>query len=57
MQPGRQLYSQGADGVHCGRDKLRYAGGTPWHSPDQPKLLLPEAEDCAADHEAETGED
>lgn len=57
LQPSRQLYSQGTDGVHRERDKLRHAGGAPRHSPNQPELFLQEAEDCAADHEAEDGKD
>ena len=52
MQPGRQLYSQGADGVHRDRHQLRYAGSTLWHSSDQQELLLQKEADCAADHEA-----
>lgn len=41
LQPGRQLYSQGTDGVHRERDKLRHAGGAPRHSPDQQDTVLP----------------
>lgn len=55
LQPDRQLHRCGADRIHRDRDKLRYAGSTPRHSSNQQKLLLPEAEDCAADHEAEDG--
>ena len=55
LQPGRQFYRCGTDGIHRDRDKLRHAGSAPRHSSDQPKLFLPEAENCAADHEAEVG--
>ena len=57
LQPGRQLHRGISDRIHRDRDKLRYAGSAPRHSPDQQELLLPEAEDCAADHEAEVGAD
>ena len=55
LQPGRQLHRCGVDRIHRDRDKLRHAGSTPRYSPDQQELLLPEAEDRAADHEAEDG--
>lgn len=57
LQPGRQLHCGISDRIHRDRDKLRYAGSAPRYSPDQSKLLLPEAADCAADHEAEVGAD
>ena len=55
LQPGRQFYRCGTDRIHRDRDKLRHAGSTPRHSPNQQELLLPEAENRAADHEAEDG--
>ena len=57
LQPSRQLHRGISDRIHRDRDKLRYAGSAPRHSPDQQELLLPEAEDRAADHEAEDGKD
>ena len=57
MQPGRQLHCGISDCIHRDRDKLRYAGSAPRHSPDQQELLLQEAEDCSADYEAEAGAD
>ena len=57
LQPGRLLHCCGADRIHRARDKLRYAGSAPRHSSNQSELLLPEAEDRAADHEAEDGAD
>ena len=57
MQPGRQLHRCGTDRIHRDRDKLRHVGSAPRHSPDQPELLLSEAENRAADHEAEDGAD
>ena len=57
LQPGRQLHRCGTDRIHRDRNKLRHAGSTPRHSPDQQELLLPEAPDCATDHETENGED
>ena len=57
MQPGRQLHCCGADRIYRDRDKLRHAGSAPRHSSNQPELFLPEAPDCAADHEAEDGAD
>ena len=57
LQPGRQLHCCGADRIHREWDKLRHAGSTPRHSPNQPELLLSEAENRAADHEAEVGAD
>lgn len=57
LQPGRQFYRCGIDGIHRDRDKLRHAGSAPRHSSDQPKLLLPEAPDRAKDHKAEDGAD
>lgn len=57
LQPDRQLHSGIFGRVHRDRDKLRYAGSTPRHSPDQQELLLQEAEDCAENHEAEDGKD
>lgn len=57
LQPGRQLHRCGTDRIHRDRDKLRHAGSAPRHSPDKPELLLSEAQDCAADHEAEVGAD
>lgn len=55
LQSGRQLHCRGTDRIHRDRDKLRYAGSTPRHSPNQSELLLSEAPDCAADHEAKDG--
>ena len=57
LQPGRQLHRGISDRIHRDRNKLRYAGSTPRHSPDQQELLLQEAEDCAENHEAEDGAD
>lgn len=57
LQPGRQLHRCGTDGIHRDRDQLRHAGSALRHSPDQQELLLPEAPDCAEDHEAEAGMD
>lgn len=57
MQSDRQLHRCGADRIHRDRDKLRHVGSAPRHSPNQSKLFLPEAPDCAADHEAEDGKD
>ena len=57
LQPGRQLHRCGTDRIHCEWDKLRHAGSAPRHSSNQQELLLPEAEDRAADHEAEDGAD
>lgn len=57
LQPGRQLHRGISDRIHRDRDKLRYAGSAPRHSPDQQELLLPETADCAEDHEAEDGTD
>ena len=54
---GRQLHRCGTDRIHRDRDKLRHAGSAPRHSPDQPELLLSEAENRAADYEAEDGAD
>ena len=52
LQPGRRLHRCGVDRIHRDRDKLRHAGSTPRHSPNQPKLLLPEAPDCAETYQA-----
>lgn len=57
LQPGRQFHRCGTDRIHRDRDKLRHVGSTPRHSSNQQELLLPEATDCAADHEAEDGAD
>ena len=57
LQPGRQLHRFGTDRIHRDRDKLRHVGSAPRHSPDKPELLLSEAENRAADHEAEVGAD
>lgn len=57
LQPGRQFYRCGTDGIHRDRDKLRHAGSAPRHSSNQPKLFLQKAPDRAKDHKAEVGAD
>ena len=57
LQPSRQLHRGISDRIHRDRDKLRYAGSAPRHSPDQQELLLSQAADCSAGHEAEAGAD
>ncbi len=57
LQPGRQLHRGISDRIHRDRDKLRYAGSAPRHSPDQQELLLPKTANCAEDYEAEVGAD
>ena len=57
LQSDRQLHRCGADRIHRDRDKLRHAGSTPRYSPDQPELLLSEAEDREEDHGEADGED
>lgn len=57
LQPGRQLHCGISDRIHRDRDKLRYAGSAPRHSPDQQELLLPEAADCEKDYGEADGAD
>ena len=39
LQPGRQFYRCGTDGIHRDRDKLRHAGSTPRHSSNQQECV------------------
>ena len=57
MREDRSVHRKSADRIHRDWDKLRHAGSTPRHSPDQPKLLLPEAPDCAKTYQAAAWKD